>query len=593
MIKKITGKISQKFIYELIERTDIIELINKYVTLKKSGNNYKTLCPFHNEKTPSFTVSPQKQFFYCFGCGIHGNAIDFLMKYEKLNFLNSIIELITLHGINIPDINNNSILTHQYSYKKKIFYILKKILKIYNKNLFIIPNIAYQYLKNRGINHETMQKFSLGFATKNSYQITNFIKNKYLNQSIVTDCGLIIQDIKKNQHDRFRERIMFPIKNKYGQIQGFGGRILNKNNYPKYLNSPETITFQKKKNLYGIYELYLYNPKPKKILVVEGYLDVISLTQFNIDYSVALLGTTVTKYQIQRLFKISKKIIFCFDGDNAGRQANWVALNLSLNLLNDNHTINFVFLPNDEDPSSIIFKEGKKKFENRIKNSETLYSYLFNKITYKMNLGCINDRIKLIRLTIPLINKIPSKIIQIYLIKILGNKTGILDIYQLNKLITIPDTKKYPDNVKSIKITTMRLLISLIIQNPKLVKKIKQIKKIKKLHINGKNILIELIKLIRQKKIIKTGHLLEFYRYTSWEKIFKYLSTWDHMVQKKKTSFIIQELFHNLKIQHLEYKYNQLITLERQHGLNLVEKNKLWKINKKIIKIKNYKYQLY
>ncbi|VFP83505.1 DNA primase [Buchnera aphidicola (Cinara laricifoliae)] len=593
MIKKITGKISQTFIYELIERTDIIELINKYITLKKSGNNYKTLCPFHNEKTPSFIVSPQKQFFYCFGCGIHGNVIDFLMKYEKLDFLNSIIELTTLHGINIVDVNNNCTLIQQHSYKKKIFYILNKVLKIYNKNLFTVPNIAYQYLKKRGINHEIMKKFSLGFAIKTNNQITDYIKKKYINQSIVTDCGLIVKHIKKNQYDRFKERIIFPIKNKYGHIQGFGGRVLNECNYPKYLNSPETITFQKKKNLYGIYELYLYNPKPKKILVVEGYLDVISLTQFNINYSVALLGTNVTKYQIQILFNISKKIIFCFDGDNAGRQANWIALNLSLNLLYDNCTVNFLFLPNNEDPSSLIFKEGKKKFENRIKNSETLYSYLFNKITNNINLGCINDRIKLIRLTIPLINKIPSKIIKIYLIKILGNKTGILDIYQLNKFITTPNIKKSLNKVNSIKITTMRLLISLIIQNPKLVKKIKKIKQIKKLNINGKHILIELIQLIHHNKITKTGHLLEFYRYTSWEKIFKYLSTWDHMIHENKISSIIQELFYNLKIQHLEYKYNQLITLERKHGLNLVEKNKLWQINKKIIKIKDDKHQLY
>ncbi|VFP78017.1 DNA primase [Buchnera aphidicola (Cinara cuneomaculata)] len=589
--KKITGKISQKFIYELIERTDIIELINKYVTLKKSGNNYKTLCPFHNEKTPSFIVSPQKQFFYCFGCGVHGNVIDFLMKYEKLDFLNSIIELTTLNGINISEVTTNCNFINQYSYKKKIYYILNKILKIYKKNLFILPNIAYEYLAKRGINYNTMKKFSLGFATKNNYQITNYIKKKYINSSIIIDCGLIIQNTKKHQHDRFKERIIFPIKNKYGQIQGFGGRVLNQYNYPKYLNSPDTITFQKKKNLYGIYELYLYNSKPTKILVVEGYLDVISLAQFNINYSVAVLGTNITTHQIKILFQISKKIIFCFDGDNAGRQANWMALNISLNLLQDNCTINFLFLPDNEDPNSLIFKEGKKNFENRIKNSETLYSYLFNKLADKMNLSCINDCIKLSRLSIPLINKIPSKIIKIYLIKILGNKTGILDTYQLNKFITLSNTNEHWYKKKSIKITTMRLLISLIIQNPQIVKKIKIIEKIKTFNIIGKNILLELIQLIRKKKIFKTGHLLEFYRHTPLEKIFKHLSTWDHMIKKNKIYSIIQELFNNLKMQNLEYKYNQLINLERKHGLSIIEKNELWKINKKIIKIKHYKYQ--
>ncbi|VFP87839.1 DNA primase [Buchnera aphidicola (Cinara piceae)] len=590
IIKKKKKKIPQKFIHELIEKTDIIELINKYITLTKSGDNYKTLCPFHNEKTPSFIVNQQKQFFYCFGCGIHGNVIDFLMQYEKLDFLSSIVELTTLHGINIPYINNNYTFNKKYSYKQEIYTILKKISKIYTKNLFFLPNLAYEYLIKRGIEKKTMKKFSLGFAISHNYQITNYIKKKYTNKSIIKDCGLSLQNTKKIKYDRFKERIIFPIKNKYGQIQGFGGRVLKKNIKPKYLNSPETITFYKKKNLYGIYELNLYNPKPTKILVVEGYLDVISLNQFNINYSVALLGTIITKYQIQILFKISKNIIFCFDGDKAGRKANWTSLQLSLSSLNDNCTINFLLLPKNEDPSSLIIKEGKKKFEERIQKSETLYSFFFRKISDKMNLSCINDCIKLSVLTIPLIKKIPSKIIRIYLIKILGNKIGILDTYQLKKLITVPIKKTYKKTIIPIKITTMRLLISLIIQNPKLVKKIKKIEKIKQLKIIGKNILIELIQLIIKNKIFKTGHLLEFYRYTKLEKTFKYLSTWDHMIAKNKIHSITKELVNKLLIQHLEYKYNKLITLERKNGLNNEEKNELWAINKKIINIKNIKY---
>ncbi|VFP85600.1 DNA primase [Buchnera aphidicola (Cinara pseudotaxifoliae)] len=590
MIKKKYRKIPQKFIHELIERTDIIELINKYITLKKSGNNYKSLCPFHNEKTPSFVVSPQKQFFYCFGCGIHGNVIDFLMKYEKLNFLNSIIELTTLNGINISYLQNQCESLQTHSYKRRIHYILYKVSKIYIKNLFKLPNIAYQYLIKRGINASTIKKFSLGFATSYSNQITRYIQKKHIYKSIIMDCGITIQDKKKNLCDRFKERIIFPIKNKHGHIQGFGARVLNEYNYPKYLNSPETMTFQKKKNLYGIYELNRYNPKPKKILVVEGYLDVISLAQFNINYSIALLGTTVTKYQLQLLFKISKHIIFCFDGDYAGEKASWIALNLSLNFLYDNYTINFMLLPKNEDPSSLIVKDGKKKFENRIKNSETLYSYLFKNVSSNMNLSCINDCIKLSQITIPLIKKIPSQTIKIFLRKLLGNKIGILDSHQLKKLITISYQKKNQKIYKPFKITTMRLLISLILQHPELALTIQKTEKIKKFNIIGKKILIKLIQLICKKKILTTGHLLEFYRHTPLEKIFKHLSTWDHIVKKNKLQSLVQELVHNLKIQHLEYQYNQLITLERQYGLNLIEKNKLWHINKKIMKIKYSKY---
>ncbi|ABJ90516.1 DNA primase [Buchnera aphidicola] len=582
-------KIPQEFIHEIIEKTNIIEIINRYITLKKTGNNYKTLCPFHYEKTPSFTVNSEKQFFYCFGCGIHGNVIDFLMQYEKLDFLSSINELTSLHGIKIPYIQYNSQFKKKFFYKKKIYKILKKTSKIYIKNLFKVPNQAYNYLIKRGITSKIMKNFSLGYALSNNYQITNFIKKKTTNISTIIDCGLSIYEKNKIKQDRFKERIIFPIKNKYGIIKGFGGRIINQYNYPKYLNSPETITFFKKKNLYGIYELILKNPKPKKILVVEGYFDVISLAQKNINYSIALLGTNITTYQIKKIFQISKKIIFCFDGDKAGRIASWKSLNLILPFLYDEYIINFLLLPKNEDPSSLIIKEGKKKFEKRIKKSESFYSFFFKKVTNKINLSCINDCIKLSRITIPLIKKIPSKIIKIYLRKILGNKIGILDSYQLKKLIQFQKEKKKKIN-KPVKITTMRLLISLIIQYPKLVKKIKNIKKIKKLHIQGKKILIKLIELIKKKKIFKTGYLLEFFRFSKLGKIFKYLSTWNHIILKKKIFFTFKEFLNNFKQQHLEYKYNKLITIERKKGFDVNEKKKIWNISKKLIYIKNIKF---
>ncbi|VAX76243.1 DNA primase [Buchnera aphidicola] len=592
IIKKPRKKIPQNFIHELIERTDIVELINKHLSLKKTGNNYKTLCPFHYEKTPSFTVNPQKQFFYCFGCGVHGNAIDFLIKHEKLDFLSSIKELTELNGIDLPYIQKNSELKKKYFYKKNIYFLLKKISSIYKKNLLKIPNEAYSYLVKRGITYISMKKFSLGFAISENNQITNYIKEKTaINTSILIDCGISIQNIKNNYIDRFKKRIIFPIKDQYGRIKGFGGRIVNDKNYPKYLNSPETITFHKKKNLYGIYELYLHNPKPKKILVVEGYLDVISLTQFKINYAVALLGTIITSYQVKKLFQISKNIIFCFDGDDAGRKANWALLNTCLPFLYDHYKIDFLLLPNNEDPSSLIHKEGKKKFEKRIQQSEPLYSFLFKRIPYKINFNCIQDCIKLSLFIIPLIKKIPSTVIKIHLRKILGDTIGILDTYQLKKLIKIKKKNTSPLKIKTIKMTTMRLLISLIIQNPILVKKIKNIKKIQTFQINGKSIFIDLIQLIIKKKIFKTGHLLEFYRFTKWEKIFQYFSIWDHMISKKNVHNIFKELLHNLEIQDLEYQYNQLIIQEKKNGLNTSEKKKLWNITKKLIKIKNFIYQ--
>ncbi|WP_075433657.1 DNA primase [Buchnera aphidicola] len=580
-------KIPQNFIHELIERTDIVELISSYITLHKTGNNHKALCPFHQEKTPSFIVSSEKQFFYCFGCQIHGNSIDFLMKYEKLNFIKSITTLAELHGIKVLKNNNDRELEKKYIYKKNIYLILNEIKKIYKKNLFVKPNAAYQYLRQRGIKKKIMKKFSLGFATSDHYQITNYIQKKSKNQSVIIDCGVSVTRTHKTPYDLFKERIIFPIRDKYGKTLGFGGRAFNKQIYPKYINSSETITFHKKNNLYGIYELYCKNPKPKQILVVEGYLDVITLAQFNINNSVAVLGSTVTKNQIKQLFQTSQQIIFCFDGDDAGKKANWIALNLSLSFLYDYQTIHFILLPKNEDPSSLLVKEGRDKFKKRIKSAESLYSFLFAMISDKINLNTIQGCIKLSNLAVPLIKKIPNKIIQIYLRNMLGKKIGISDKYQLHELLSITPNTPSLNKSKPIKITTMRLLVSLIIQNPELAQKIKDIDKIKKLNVIGKTIFLELIQLIIQKKILKTGHLIEFYRHTRWEKIFNYLSTWDHMISQCEVNHIFKELVNNLKIQHLENQYQALIDLEKKNGLLLVEKKKLWNINKKLMKHKN------
>lgn len=575
-------KIPQHFIEELLERTNIINLINSRIKLKKIGNNYQALCPFHQEKTPSFIINKKKQFFYCFGCKIHGNAIDFLMLYEQFNFLESITELSALNHLEIPYKRVQTKEAKKYFYIKKLHLLLSDISKIYQKNLFSSNNIAYQYLLQRGIKSKIMHKFLLGYASMQNNQIKNYLEKKKLEPSIFSDSGLIITHKNNKLYDRFKQRVIFPIRDQYGKINGFGGRRINNLNQPKYLNSSETPIFYKNKNLYGIYELKNQNSNPDKIIVVEGYFDVLALAQYNID-AVALLGTVITTHHCKKLFQLSNNIIFCYDGDDAGKKTNWTTLNLILPFLTDDRTVKFIFLPDNEDPSSLIFKEGEKKFKKRIKNSDILYSFLFDKISHNMKLGKIEDRIKLSRLILPLINKIPGKNIKIHLKKILGEKTGILDTHQFSKLCDREYTKKKNNHIFFLKKTTIRLLISLILQNPILAKEIKDINKIKKFHILGIDIFINLIEKLHKKPNLKTNQLIEYYRHSKLEKIFKYLIIWNNMIGKNKVYLTFFELLKKLKLQNLEYKYTSLLNKERKKGLNQLEKKKLWIISQKIV----------
>lgn len=580
-------KIPNVFIQNLLEKTNIITLIQSKIELKKIGTHYRALCPFHNETIPSFTVNKKNQFFYCFGCHVNGNAIDFLMTYEKIKFPQAIQILTELHGVKIPKKKNFIFYKKKIIKIKKIYKILNQAARIYQNNLFYKKNIAYQYLKSRNIQEETMKKFHIGYSTIQHNQLYDYFKDKKTDINLLIQAGLVIHNKTTNKkYDQFIQRIMFPIQDRYGKINGFGGRTIQSNKFPKYLNSPETLIFHKKKNLYGIHRIYTIRPKPEKILVVEGYLDVISLTQYNINYSVALLGTVLTNYQINILLQLTKNIIFCYDGDQSGRDATWKTLQKFLPYLHDNYVIKFIFLPDNEDPSSIIMKEGKKRFEKRINTSKNFFSVIFKKLTKNINLNYTEDCIKLCNLIILIIKKIPGQLIKLHILKILCEKTGIHDINQLYKIINEPAIIKKKYFKKSQKITIMRLLISLLLQYPKLALLIKNFKKIKHLNITGNLFLYNLLKLIHKNPNFNTGQIIEYYRFSKLNLIFKHLSTWDNMIDKNNVKIIFLELLTRLKKINLENKYNILISKEKKDGLDNIEKKKIWDINKKLAFLK-------
>ena len=375
--------IPDEFIQRLLDETDIVSLVDSHIPLNKKGKDHWALCPFCDDGSkPSFSVSQQKQFYYCFRCRASGNAIGFLMNYQSQDFQGAIEVLANNAGLEIPKTGNNK----NYEKNKKIFELNALAADFYVKNLNsdeIEPEVK-NYLLNRGINEETIKTFQLGFAPKGWDNLSTFFKKTLDSELQQVDAGLFkISEKNKKIYDVFRHRIIFPIKSQRGQIIGFGGRVIDSTDNPKYLNSSDSEVFKKGRELYGLSEILKSKKRINRIVVVEGYTDVLSLFSNDICYAVATLGIATSKVHIDKLFSHVDEIIFCFDGDGAGVKAAESALNISLSGLRDGKKIKFMFLPEGEDPSSLLEKEGKEEFEKRIENSKVLSEYLFENILKK------------------------------------------------------------------------------------------------------------------------------------------------------------------------------------------------------------------
>ena len=375
--------IPDEFIQRLLDETDIVSLVDSHVPLNKKGKDHWALCPFCDDGSkPSFSVSQQKQFYYCFRCRASGNAIGFLMNYQSHDFQGAIEILANNAGLEIPKTGGNK----NYEKNKKIFELNTLATDFYVKNLFRDKNEfdVKNYLLNRGINEETIKTFQLGFAPKGWDNLSTFFKKTLDSELQQVDAGLFKTSEKNNKvYDVFRNRIIFPIKSQRGQIIGFGGRVIDSTDNPKYLNSSDSEVFKKGRELYGLSEILKNKKRTNRIVVVEGYTDVLSLFSNDISYAVATLGIATSKAHIDKLFAHVDEIVFCFDGDGAGVKDAESALNISLSGLRDGKKIRFMFLPEGEDPSSLLEKEGKEEFEKRIENSKVLSEYLFENILKK------------------------------------------------------------------------------------------------------------------------------------------------------------------------------------------------------------------
>ncbi|OOF86695.1 DNA primase [Rodentibacter ratti] len=574
------GLIPRPFIDDLLTKSNIIDVINSRIKLKKAGRDYQACCPFHHEKTPSFTVSEKKQFYHCFGCGAHGNAISFLMDYDKLEFVEAIEELAAMAGLEVPyekrSHSANQRPQANYQTKRNLYELMQEIAKFYQTQLPLnIP--AQSYLQQRGLSAEVIERFQIGFVPNAMDSVLRkFAVNREEQQKLL-DLGMLSRNDRGNIYDKFRNRIMFPIRDKRGRTVAFGGRVLG-DEKPKYLNSPETITYHKGSELYGLYEALQINDEPQKLLVVEGYMDVVALAQFGVDYAVASLGTSTTSEQIQLLFRSTEQVICCYDGDRAGRDAAWRALENALPYLEDGRQIKFIFLPDGEDPDTYIRQYGKAKFEEYIESAQSLTEFLFAHLNPQVDFSTKEGRSKLVALAAPLIQQIPGDALRLSLRNTLTQKLGIFNESQLESLIPkqVENHKtKIVDSQPKMKQTPMRVLISLLLQNTHLVNRITESGLVALRAEAGYDLLEKLTALCREREGITIGQILEYFRDTEYSRPLEILATWEHLLDDTEIINAFSQNYRRLNIQAIERNIEMLIAKERSEGLTEQERQML------------------
>ncbi|WP_295432936.1 DNA primase [uncultured Thiodictyon sp.] len=501
------GRIPPQFIDDLLARTDIVELIAGRIQLRKGGKDYQARCPFHDEKSPSFTVSREKQFYHCFGCGAHGTAIGFLMEYDRLGFREAIEDLARRAGLEVP---TEGAAMPTGPDQAPLYALLEQAAQIYRRQLREHPEApqAIDYLKGRGLSGEIAARYGVGFAPSGWDFLLARLGADPAARERLSQAGLITEQDGK-RYDRFRSRIMFPIRDRRGRVIGFGGRVLG-DGKPKYLNSPETPVFHKSRELYGLYEAQQARRKLDRLLVVEGYLDVIALAQFGIDYAVATLGTATTLEHLQVLLRSAPELVFCFDGDNAGRGAAWKALEAALPLATGNQSLRFLFLPEGEDPDTLVRAEGQAAFERRLQKAEHLSIFLFNQLKEAVGDTITGDGpMRLTALAKPLIDKVPVGIYRDTLNARLARLTNIAPPPQGRT----GRPRRAVQTRQPIRLSLVAQAIALLLDRPQLAAEVSLLPNDwRRLDNPGVQVLVQLLDTIAASPTINKGTLIERWR---------------------------------------------------------------------------------
>ena len=425
------ARLPQAFIDQVLDRTDIVDVVDRRVKLKKAGKNYSACCPFHQEKTPSFSVNPDKQFYYCFGCGAGGNALGFIMEYERMDFREAIELLAHSAGIEMPPEEADN--APQVDNQKPLYESMERATKLYEGFLRQHKDrkSVVDYLKHRGLSGEIARDFRLGFAPEGWDNLMQTLADEESIEHALT-VGLLIENDKGRKYDRFRDRVIFPIVNQRGKVIAMGGRVLG-DGKPKYLNSPETPLFSKSHELYGLHHIRKFAKNLSRIVVVEGYMDVIALAQFGIHYAVATLGTSVGKPHLEALFRRVEQVVFCFDGDEAGRKAAFRGMEAALPMMEDGRGVKFLFLPEGEDPDTVVRNKGPQHLEHLFDTAAPLETFLFEQMGLGIDLATMDGKARLSKLVAPYLNQIPDGVFKTLLFKSLAERTD-MDVDSLRRL---------------------------------------------------------------------------------------------------------------------------------------------------------------
>ncbi|MBP3983722.1 DNA primase [Pseudoxanthomonas helianthi] len=498
------ARIPDAFIDDLLARTDIVEVIGSRVPLKRQGKEYAARCPFHDERSASFTVSPTKQFYHCFGCGAHGTAISFLMNYDRLEFLDAVEELAKRNGMEVPRDTRQQ---NQNDDSRDLYAAMEASAKYFQRQLANSEK-ARAYLDGRGVDEHTRELFGIGYAPEGYSALKDALGTDPRRLALLERGGMFSKNDRGHVYDKFRDRVMFPIADRRGRTIAFGGRVLEKDDGPKYLNSPETPLFHKGRELYGLWQARQSNQKLERLIVVEGYMDVVSLFQFGVTEAVATLGTATTPDHAELLFRNAPDVYFCFDGDNAGRKAGWRALESALPRMKDGRQAFFLFLPDGEDPDTIVRKEGKDAFDARLRQATPLSQFFFDELSKEVNLATLDGKARLAERARPLLAQIPDGAFGDLMKQELARITGIgaqtpAPAPPVRVARALPNAGGKPSLVRS---AIVRLLHS-----PSLALAVEPPYGFANLRHPGVELLVELLDIVQARPEISTGALLEHF----------------------------------------------------------------------------------
>ena len=575
------GKIPQDFIDEVVSRTDIVELINARVPLKRAGKEYKACCPFHEERTPSFTVSSAKQFYHCFGCGAHGTAIGFLMEYDNMEFPEAVEHLAGRLGLEIPKASGGEP-RGTGDGTQNLLRVLEKADAYYRTQLrrHAESKTAIEYLKRRGLTGEIAARFGLGYAPPGWDNLLKALGHTPAEREALIRAGLAVKKDAK-VYDRFRNRIIFPIHDHRGRVVGFGGRVLD-DGEPKYLNSPETPLFHKGSELYGLHAARSALPDDRSMVVVEGYMDVLALAQFGVENAVATLGTATTRRHLERLFRYCSDVVFCFDGDDAGKRAAWRALETALPALEDGRQIGFLFLPEGHDPDTLIRAEGRETFIRRMRAAVPLPDFLFRHLVDQVNLKRLDGRARLIELAKPLLRQIPPCFLRNLILDRLA-EIAHSDRDSLSEAIFGPPgpapkgrpSGRLPPGPTSTPPSLMRTALALLVQHPRLARIAGEVVELEGLELPGMELLAAAVNAITHHPGMTTAALLERFRDTDDGKHLEKLAIWDHLIADEQLEEEFRSLIAKLKRQLRDQHTDSLLAKARSAELTSEEKTAL------------------